>query len=271
VTVDFAGFERRTESHGGVARDVYQGGSGPAVIVIHEMPGLHPGVVEFARRLVDAGFTAVMPSLFGTPGREPSSRYMLSSTARACVAAEFHVFALGRTSPIVGWLRDVAARAHQECGGPGVGAIGMCFTGGFALGMAVDDRVLAPVMSQPGLPAPMGAKRKASVDLSPSDFDRIKARTEEGLCVMGLRFTGDKGVPPERFGALRDALGDAFIAVEIDSSPGNPYGKQADGTLGAHRRSGRRARPSDQAGSRRRDRVSPGAAAPALTTPSPCT
>jgi dienelactone hydrolase len=226
MAVEFTGFERRTESHGGVAREVYQGGSGPAVIVIHEIPGLHPGVVDFARRLVDAGFTAVLPSLFGTPGRPVSGGYVMSTFARACVSAEFHTFALGKTSPIVGWLRDVAARAHAECGGPGVGAVGMCFTGGFALGMAVDDRMLAPVLSQPGMPMPLGAKRKASIGLSPTDFDRVKARTNEGLCVMGLRFTNDKGSPPERFAALHDALGDAFIAIEIDSSPGNPYGNK---------------------------------------------
>jgi dienelactone hydrolase len=224
MSVQFDGFELRQESHGGVTREVYQGGSGPAVIVIHEVPGLHSGVVDFARKVIDAGFTAVMPSLFGTPGRAISGGYMLSSVARVCVAAEFHMFALGKTSPIVGWLRDVAARAHEDCGGPGVGAVGMCFTGNFALAMAVDDVVLAPVMSQPGTPAPLGAARKASSGLAEADMARVKARAAGGLCVMGLRFTNDRGVPPERFAALREALGDNFIAVEIDSSPGNPYG-----------------------------------------------
>jgi len=65
----FDGFARTTVTHEGVSRDVWQAGTGPAVIVIHELPGLHPGVIDFARRVVAAGFTAVMPSLFGTPGR----------------------------------------------------------------------------------------------------------------------------------------------------------------------------------------------------------
>ena len=189
------------------------------------MPGLHPGVVEFARRLVAAGFTAYLPSLFGRPGEPFRQGEILRSLAGICVSREFSLFALGRTSPAVARLRRIAATAHEECGGPGVGAVGMCFTGGFALAMAVDDRVLAPVLSQPGMPAPLGARRRAAVDMSDADLARVRRRVaEDGLCALGLRFTNDGSVPAERFATLRRELGDGFIAVEIDSSPGNPHG-----------------------------------------------
>jgi dienelactone hydrolase len=229
----FAGFERLRID----GKDVWRGGTGPGVIVIHEMPGLHPGVVGFARRLVDAGFTVYLPSLFGTPGGAFTRGALLSATLRVCVSREFTVFALNRTSPVVAWLRELAARAHAECGGPGVGAVGMCFTGGFALAMAVDPRVLAPVLSQPASPAPVGARRKAAIDLSPADLAAVKDRTrQDGLCALGLRFTGDPAVPAERFAMLRRELGDAFLAVEIDSSPGNPHGipKGAHSVLTEH-------------------------------------
>jgi dienelactone hydrolase len=221
---DIEGFSRRTETFDGVSHEVYRAGTGPAVLVIHEIPGLHPGVIHFARRVVDAGFTAVLPSLFGTPGRPASRGYMAGVLLRVCVAREFAVFASGRSAPVVDWLRALAARAHEECGGPGVGAAGMCLTGGYALGMAVDDRMLAPVLSQPAQPAASTAARRASIDISPADLAKVRARGEDGLCVLGLRFTRDRAVPEERFGMLRRELGDAFIAVEIDSSPGNPYG-----------------------------------------------
>src|SRR5258705_5288506 len=169
--VDFDGFVRRSETFDGKTYPVYQGGAGPTVIVIDEMPGLHPGVVNFARHIVAAGFTAVMPSLFGTPGREASGGYVMGTLVRVCVSREFHMFALGQSSPIVTWLRALAAKAHQECGGRGVGAIGMCFTGGFALGMAVDERMLAPVLSQPASPAAVGARRRPSIDIRPPDLD----------------------------------------------------------------------------------------------------
>jgi dienelactone hydrolase len=218
------GWAESTFTHDGVTRQVFRAGTGPAVIVIHEVPGMHPEVIDFGNRVVDAGFTVYMPSLFGTPGKEFGWGYTIRSITSACVAREFASFALDRTSPITGWLRRLAADAHAECGGPGVGAVGMCFTGGFALGMMVDDTMLAPVLSQPALPFAIGKKRKAAVGISSPDFERVKDRAAEGACVLGLRFSADPAVPPQRFDTLRRELGDAFIAVEIDSSRGNPYG-----------------------------------------------
>ena len=148
----------------------------------------------------------------------------MASIARACVASEFTVLAAGRTSPIISWLRALARHEHERCGGPGVGAVGMCFTGGFALGMMVDDTVVAPVLSQPSLPFGIGRKRKWDLGLSEADTRRVQERAASGTCVLGLRFSGDGMSPPERFVHLRELLGDRFVAVEIDSSPGNPHG-----------------------------------------------
>jgi len=224
MVVEIDGFTRDTFAHDGITHDVYKGGGGTCVIVIHEIPGLHPQVVEFARRVVARGHSVWMPSLFGTPMRPFSIPSTLPVLARVCVAREFTQFALTGPGPVIGWLRALAAEAHATCGGPGVGAVGMCFTGGFALGMAVDDRMLAPVLSQPSMPFPIGGKRKGAVGVDHRDLARIHERADEGLCVLGLRFSHDGLVPAERFDALRAALGDAFIAVEIDSSPGNPWG-----------------------------------------------
>ncbi len=224
VSGDLAAFTESSFAHDGLTRSVYSRGAGPAVIVIHEVPGLHPGVVEFADRVVDAGFSVRMPSLFGTPGRPVSVPYAIDSLARACVSREFTALALNRTSPVIGWLRRLAAEAHRECGGPGVGAVGMCFTGGFALGMMVDDTMLAPVLSQPSLPFPLSPSRRRAVGISDADLARVKERAANGACLMGLRFTADVAVPEARFDTLRRELGDAFIAVEIDSSKGNPHG-----------------------------------------------
>ena len=215
VAVHLPGFTESTFTHDGLTRPVYAGGSGPAVIVIHEVPGLHPQVVEFAQRVVDAGFSVRMPSLFGTPGREVGVAYTVETMAKVCVAKEFAAFALDRTQPVIGWLRRLAADAHVECGGPGVGAVGMCFTGGFALGMMVDDTMLAPVLSQPSLPFPVSKARRRSVGISDADLARVKERAAQGACLLGLRFTEDKAVPPERFETLRRELGDAFIVPRL--------------------------------------------------------
>jgi dienelactone hydrolase len=218
------GFDKESFEADGKRRDIYRAGSGPAVIVIAEMPGITPGVAEFARRVVAAGCTAVLPHLFGDPGRPVSAPYLLKSIGPACVSREFSALALKSTSPATVWLRKLAKAEHERCGGPGVGAIGMCFTGGFALAMMVDDVMLAPVLSQPSLPFPLGKKRKADIGISDADLAKVKERTAAGACLLGLRFTNDPFCFGERFETLRRELGDAFIAVELDSSPGNPHG-----------------------------------------------
>jgi dienelactone hydrolase len=199
-----------------LTRDTYRKGVGPVVVVVHEIPGITPAVERFANDVVAAGFTVVMPDLVGTPGREVSGRYLASSMLKVCISREFTNMALQKTSPIISWLRALARSLHQEVGGKGVGAVGMCFSGGFALGMMVDDIMVAPVLSQPSLPFAVGKARAADLNLSPDDAVVIAERAAQGCEVLGLRFDKDKLVG-DRFSALRTLLGDAFIAVEIPS------------------------------------------------------
>jgi dienelactone hydrolase len=224
MTDEVPGFAKTTFAYAGKTRDVYRAGSGPAVLVIHEMPGLHPLVTEFGQRLVDEGYTVFVPSLFGRPGAPFAGGPMARALGEVCVSREFSLLST-RTPRVISWLRALAQQAHTECGGPGAGAIGMCFSGGFVLAMAVEPAVVAPVLSQPGLPAPVSARRRAAIQIDPADLARVKERTrEDGLCVLGMRFTGDRGSPPERFAMLREELGGAFDGIEIDSSPGNAAG-----------------------------------------------
>lgn len=202
----------------GITHPVYRRGSGPGVIVIHEIPGITPKVLEFANEVVDAGFTVMMPLLVGRAGPGPSPVYLASSFARVCIAREFTTWALEQTSPVVAWLRAVARSLHDELGGVGVGAVGMCFSGGFALGMMVDEIMVAPVLSQPSLPFAMGGSaRRRDLNLSADDRAAVAARAADGCQVLGLRFIDDPLVG-ERFASLRELLGDAFIAVELPSS-----------------------------------------------------
>jgi dienelactone hydrolase len=220
----FPDLERHDATYDGVTRAVFRGGRGPAVVVMHEAPGLHPQVVDFGRRLIAEGLTVFLPSMLGEPGRPVGIGYSVRSLARACVGTEFSTWATGRTSPIVSWLRALAADAHHACGGPGVGAVGMCLTGGFALAMMVDDIMIAPVLSQPSLPFPLTRAHRRDLGIDAATLARVRERAAAGTCVMGLRFTGDVMVPAERFARLREELGDRFIGIEIDSSRGNPHG-----------------------------------------------
>lgn len=213
-----SGWTKDSFTAAGLTRDTYRRGTGPGVVVVHEIPGITPKVTQFANDVVDAGFTVVMPSLVGRPGKDVSGGYLASSMLKVCIAKEFTHWALNETSPVIGWLRALARSLHLELGGPGVGAVGMCFSGGFALGMMLDDVMVAPVLSQPSMPfAVGGAARSADLNLSPDDRLAVARRAAEGCQVLGLRFTGDKLVGT-RFDSLRELLGDAFIAVELPSS-----------------------------------------------------
>ena len=211
------GWERGEFTSAGITHATYRKGSGPGVVVIHEIPGITPKVAQFADEVVARGFTVLMPDLVGTPRRPSSRTYMATSMAKVCVAREFTTFALNQTSPVISWLRALARNLHEEVGGPGVGAVGMCFSGGFALGMMVDEIMLAPVLSQPSMPFLISKSRGADLNLSPDDEAAVIQRAADGCQVLGLRFTGDKLVG-SRFATLREKLGDAFIAIELPSN-----------------------------------------------------
>jgi dienelactone hydrolase len=215
VRDDLADFERRELTLDGETKLVFVAGRGPAVIVMSEMPGIYAGVARFARRVRDAGFTVWMPQLFGDPGRPPTLGYGLRSMIRGCISREFRAFAANASSPVTAWLRALAAHVHQLCGGKGVGAIGMCFTGNFALSMMVEPAVRAPVLSQPSLPI----GRAGGMHISPRELAQVRERLErEDLSVRAYRFEGDPFCRAERFAAFQEALGPRFEARVLPDS-----------------------------------------------------
>lgn len=216
-----ADYARSEFTFGGRTRPVFKKGSGPAVIVIHEMPGLHPLVIRFADRVAAAGLTAYCPSLFGEPGRPASTGYALREMVMGvCIRREFNVWAADKSSAIVDWLKALARQAHADCGGDGVGAVGMCFTGGFALAMMTEPSVVAPVLSQPSLPlGGSNPKRAAGIGASPAEIACARRRfDEEGLSMIGLRFKSDAFVPDARFDKLKAEFGDKFEAIELEDA-----------------------------------------------------
>ncbi|NOK33256.1 dienelactone hydrolase [Corallococcus exercitus] len=212
-------FERRSITLRSATRTVYVAGRGPAVIVMAEMPGISPHVARFARWVRDAGFTVYMPSLFGKDGAYPQAEAGLAVMKRACVSAEFRAFAANESSPVTQWLRELARLAHEECGGPGVGAIGMCFTGNFALSMMLEPAVLAPVLCQPSLPL----DDTGAIQIAPEEAAAVKERLErEDLTVLAYRFEGDRYCPAQRFAAYAQALGPRFVPKVLPASAANP-------------------------------------------------
>lgn len=214
-----ADFMRRDIVLQDVAKTVYVTGRGPAVIVMTEMPGISPHVARFSRWIRDAGFTVYMPSLFGRDGAVPDAIEGAKVFQRACVSAEFRAFGGNASSPVTQWLRALARQAHAECGGPGTGAIGMCFTGNFALTMMLEPAMLAPVLAQPSLPL----DNPAGIEIGAEEISAVRERLErDDLTVLAYRFAGDHFCRAERFQAYAEALGDRFQPRVLPDSAANP-------------------------------------------------
>ena len=209
-----AGWDESSFTHDGRTYPTYRRGTGPGVVVIHEIPGITPNVERFANEVVDAGFTVVLPMLFGTPGEPHSTGNVLKSVIKVCVSSEFVAMKAGRTSPVTRWLGALADELHGELGGPGVGALGMCFSGGFALAMMASGPVVAPVLSQPSMPFPVTPKLRGDMNLSPADLAVVKEKVAAGCPVLGLRYQGDPAVGT-RFDTYRREFGEGFLAVEL--------------------------------------------------------
>jgi dienelactone hydrolase len=211
-------FRPRDIEIGGIRKRVYVSGQGPAVIVMAEMPGISPHVARFARWVRGAGFAVYMPSLFGRDGAHPRADEGVEVLKRACISAEFRALGGNVSSPVSEWLRGLARVALDECGGPGVGAVGMCFTGNFALSMMLEPAMLAPVLAQPSLPLDV----PGGLEISPQELHQVRDRLErEDLTVLALRFQGDRYCRAERFEAYRSALGNRFTERVLPDAAAN--------------------------------------------------
>lgn len=237
---DFTKFEFASE--GFPARRVFKKGTGPAVVLMHELPGMIPECVDLARKIAEAGFTVYLPLLFGEPDVPFSIPRTLGFVGQLCISQEFYCFAKKQSSPITQWLRALCREAHTECKGPGVGVIGMCLTGGFVLSLMADESVLAPVASQPSLPLslPLCPAQKSALGISEDELAAAQARNQAGVPLLALRFTDDRTSPSERFDALRQVFGgtpevlqddaelrwkrgETLETLEVVSAPGNPF------------------------------------------------
>lgn len=205
----------------GKQRKVFRRGAGPGVMVMHELPGLTPACLALAERIVANGYTVYVPLLFGEPGKSA----LITNYAKLCVSREFKLLAANGVSPITVWLRDLCRHIYAECGGPGIGVIGMCLTGGFVLSMMLEPSVIASVTSQPSLP--LGAwtdARKSALGVPTEELQAAAHRADIGNHLLGLRFGEDRFCPRQRFDTLHAHFGDRFIRVEIPSQAGNSFG-----------------------------------------------
>ena len=215
---DMADFDVRLVTAGGITKRVLVSGEGPAVIVLAEMPGIGPQVLRFARWVREGGMSVYLPSLFGRDGAVPDADEAATIFRAACISAEFRALGDGRPSPASDWLRGLARIAFAERSGPGVGAIGMCFTGNFAVSLLLEPAIAAAVVAQPALPL----DDPPALDSSPEELAAVRARIEaDDIRIPAYRFAGDAFCRAERFAAYAEALGPRFEPHVLPDSSAN--------------------------------------------------
>jgi dienelactone hydrolase len=215
-------------SHGSITHSIYSAGKGPHVIVLHELPGLIEECLDLGLILSKKVPARVhLPLLFGEP--QPGFFGRTANAAGICVSREIFAFAANRTSPLVDWCRGLCRKLKDESNASGVGVVGMCLTGGFALTLVADESVLASVVAQPSLPIFV---HKAALGMSEDDAAKVKARAASlgRNCVLALRYEGDSISPAARIKAIEGLIGSSLEYMEL---PGRKHS-----TLTVHRDSG---------------------------------
>ena len=204
------GFAQFSFTAGELSHSVYYCGDrlDPPLLLLPELAGFSPGMLQFAGRLRSARFQVYVPWLFGPFGR----RTPLRNGIRLCISREFANLRAGVSAPVTTWLRALAAHMSRHNGGGRVGAIGMCLTGAFAIPLIIDPSVVAAVAAQPSVPfsalfTALGVGRGAWMhQLNVSDGDIAEARdrlTSGGARMLAVRNRADGICPREKLERLQ--------------------------------------------------------------------
>jgi dienelactone hydrolase len=214
------GFRKFQFTREDISHEVHVTGTGPPVLIMHELPGLTPSALGLGRRLAKAGFTTYLPLLFGEAGMSE----VTGSYRQLCVSREFARLEAGVSAPIVDWLRGLAGELSTRHGGSNVGAIGMCLTGAFVIPLILEPCVTAPVAAQPGVPFSVSFRAigigrgewMTQINVSDADLDAAAARARaENLSLLATRFESDRICPAERLDRLQQAFGERLLRREL--------------------------------------------------------
>ena len=177
-------FTATTSDGHDICHTVFRRGSGAPVVLIQELPGIGQETLALADRLICAGFEVILPHLFGPVGKTSIAGNLLRVM---CLRKEFRLLASDRSSPIVDWLRALCRKVRDERKCAGVGVIGMCLTGNFAISLIGDDSVLAAVASQPAMPF----FTQGALHMTPEAVAHSRAALDAKGPMQVLRFEGD--------------------------------------------------------------------------------
>jgi dienelactone hydrolase len=209
-------FKAPTSDGGEIPHDIYQLGSGAPIVIIQELPGIGQETLDLAQRFVAQGFSVYLPHLFGPIGKIS----LAGNVARVfCMRKEFHLFEANKTSPIVDWLKALCQKIKTDTDMKGVGVIGMCLTGNFAISLMADDSVLAAVASQPSMPI----TKQSALHMSPNDISQIKQGIDTSDSIYVYRFDQDPICKAAKFEALDTEFNHDKSRIHLKTLPGKGH------------------------------------------------
>ena len=203
---DFSGPLAAGES---VSHPVYVLGEGPPIVIWQELPGIGVSTADLARKIAAEGYRVYLPHMFGPLGKFQLGRNLLRLF---CMRREFHLFAAGKSSPIVNWMAALCREVSARNNGQKVGTLGMCLTGGFALTLMADDAVLGGVAAQPSLPM----FKQGALHMSEAEIAAAKAGMAAKGGAMAMRYQGDMLCKSAKTDAITTAFGDLVTVHQLD-------------------------------------------------------
>lgn len=187
----------------------------PPVLLLHEMPGLSPEVLELARSISDQGYTVYVPLLMGKPDENTDSDALFFRRANSIRFSDplwesrFQPAAGGHPATRQAGVVELAKLAtailarhsHHR-----MGVIGNSFSGHLAMALAARmEEVAAPVTSQPAYP--FSLVTTSDVGLTGDEIAALRKRVAGGYQILGFRYEYDHICPRERFIQLRKYFG----------------------------------------------------------------
>jgi dienelactone hydrolase len=194
----------------GITHDVYEfGGSGPDVILLHELPGFSFDTITLVNRLKaePEKYNVHVPLIFGDFNSSAAARQGFVKCLN-----EFNCLGNG-DSRFAGWLRALIA---QRYAGRKVIVIGMCFTGSVALEVADAPGIAAVVMAQPSLPLPLTRWQRPKIGVTGEHAAKIKTP------ILAMRYSEDCMATRERFATLRKTFPAAPETAGRPPTPRSP-------------------------------------------------
>jgi dienelactone hydrolase len=204
------GYQKFTFNAQGYDKLVFTKGSGPGILLMHELPGMVEQCVRLGDYIASRGYSVFLPLLFGEANVSYSKMRTALYAIQICIRREILAFAAAEDSPITNWLRALARDIRRRCpDGGGVGVIGMCLTGGFTINLMLEDVVLAPVACQPSLPLTTFGAAPDALGVSAKTLQDAVTRSRE-MPLLCYRFKDDTISPREKYERLEREFGAGF-------------------------------------------------------------